>query len=123
MKRYIYDETNGLPYKLTGDYYLPRLKTPEAPQIGVWGRRRRTYLREQNKALYTAMHLAGALDTHLESIDRDATQMFDLLVKQIAEREGITEQLKAKDQMAWAGAMNTIRYWAEEAVNAEVIFV
>ena len=84
MEKYIYDEKNGLHYKLVGDYYLPCLEAPEAPQIGVWGHRRKTYLREHNKALYTAMLLSDELDAHLEAINQDAAQMFDRRRRQYA---------------------------------------
>ena len=122
MEKYIYDEKNGLHYKLVGDYYLPCLEAPEAPQIGVWGHRRRRYLREHNKALYTAMLLSGELDTHLEAIDRDAEQMFDQLIRQFAAAEGVTEELKAADQLEWVQQMNNIRSRVTETVNAELIY-
>lgn len=121
MEKYIYDEKNGLHYKLVGDYYLPCLEAPEAPLIGVWGHRRRTYLREYNKALYTAMLLSGELDAHLEAIDRDAVQMFDLLTRQYAAAEGVTEELKAANQLEWVQQMNSIRSRVNEIVNAELI--
>ena len=122
MEKYIYDEINGLQYKLVSDYYLPCLEAPEAPQIGVWGHRRRTYLREHNKALYTAMLLSGELDTHLEAIDRDAEQMFDWLTRQYAADEGVTEELKAADQLEWVQRMNSIRSRVTEIVNTELIY-
>ena len=121
MEKYIYDEKNGLHYKLVGDYYLPCLEAPEAPQIGVWGRRRRTYLREHNKALYTAMLISGELDAHLEAIDRDAEQMFERLMRQYAAAECVTEELKAADQLAWVQHMNGIRSRVTEIINAELI--
>ena len=121
MEKYIYDKKNGLHYNLVGDYYLPCLEAPEAPQIGVWGHRRRTYLREHNKALYAAMLLSGELETHLEAIDRDAVQMFDLLTRQYAAAEGVTEKLKVADQLEWVQKMNNIRSRANEIVNAELI--
>ena len=121
MEKYIYDEKNGLHYKLVGDYYLPCLEAPEAPQIGVWGHRRRTYLREQNKALYTAMLLSGELDAHLEAIDRDAEQMFDRLIRQFAAGESVTEELKAADPQTWVQRMNNIRSRVTEIINAELI--
>ena len=123
MEKYIYDEKNGLHYKLVGDYYLPCLEAPEAPQIGVWGHRRRTYLREHNKALYAAMLLSGELDTHLEAIDRDAVQMFDLLTHQYAATEGVTEELKAADPQEWVQRMNSIHNRAAEFVCKEFIHV
>ena len=122
MEKYIYDENNGLWYELHGDYYLPCLTVPEGKSVGVWGRRYRNYLKEHRNLIYTAMHLDGTLEDHVSEIDRQAEEMFDRLIEQMAEREGITEQLKAKDQMAWVGAMNSIRARAEEVVNEELIF-
>ena len=121
MEKYIYDEKNGLHYKLVGDYYLPCLEAPEAPLIGVWGHRRRTYLREHNKVLYTTMFLSGELDAHLEAIDRDAEQMFDRLIRQFAAGESVTEELKAADPQAWVQRMNNIRSRVTEIINAELI--
>lgn len=122
MEKYIYDEINGLQYKLVSDYYLPCLEAPGAPQIGVWGHRRRTHLREHNKALYIAMLLSGELDAHLKTIDRDAEQMFEQLMRQHAAAEGITEELKAANQLEWMQQMNGIRSRAAEIVNAELIY-
>ena len=121
MENYIYNEKNGLHYKLVGDYYLPCLEAPETPQIGVWGQRRRTYLREHNKVLYTTMFLSGELDAHLEAIDQDAEQMFDQLLRQYAVTEGDTEELKAADQLEWVQRMNNIRSRVAEIVNTELI--
>ena len=123
MEKYIYDEKNGLHYKLVGDYYLPCLEAPEAPQVGVWGQRRRTYLREHNKALYTTMFLSGELDAHLEAIDRDAEQMFDRLIRQSAAAEDVTEELKVGDQLEWMQRMNSIHNRAAEFVCKEFIYV
>ena len=122
MEKYIYNEKNGLHYKLVGDYYLPCLEAPEAPQIGVWGHRRRTYLREHNKSLYAAMLISGELDTHLEAIDRDAEQMFDRLMRQYAAAEGVTEELKAADQLEWVHRMNSIHSRVAEIISAELIY-
>lgn len=121
MEKYIYDEKSGLHYKLVGDYYLPCLEAPEAPLIGVWGHRRRTYLREHNKVLYTTMFLSGELDAHLEAIDRDAEQMFDRLIRQFAAGESVTEELKAANQLEWVQQMNSIRSRVTEIINAELI--
>ena len=90
--------------------------------IGMWGRKRLDYLKKHRQALYTTLLVSGKLNSHLVEIDNQATEMFDRLVKQLSEKEGITEQLKAQDQMAWVGAMNNIRNAAEEIVNAEVVF-
>ena len=123
MEKYIYDNNNGLWYELQGDYYIPCLVLEEDLQpIGMWGRKRLRYIKEHRPVLHTTLLLSGKLNSYLAEIDNRATEMFDLLVKQLAEKEGITEQLKAADQMAWVGAMNNIRNRAEEIVNAEVIY-
>ena len=123
MEKYIYDKNNGLWYELQGDYYIPCLVLEEDPQpIGMWGRKHLRYIKEHRPVLHTALLLSGKLNSHLAEIDNRATEMLDRLVKQLAEKEGITEQLKAQDQMARVGAMNNIRNAAEEIVNAEVIF-
>lgn len=122
MEKYIYDEKNGLHYKLVGDYYLTCLEAPEAPQVGVWGHRRKTYLREHNKALYTAMLLSGELDAHLEAIDRTAEQMFDRLMRQYAALEGLSEELKSTSQLEWVKRMNSIHNRAAEFVCKEFIY-
>ena len=123
MEKYIYDEKNGLHYKLVGDYYLPCLEAPKAPQIGVWGQRRRTYLREHNKVLYIATLLSGELGTHLEAIDRAADQMWDQLMCQYAAVEGLTEESKVADQLEWVQRMNNIHNRAAEFVCKELIYV
>ena len=124
MEKYIYDNTNGLWYELQGDYYIPCLVLDEEDiqPIGMWGRKRLRYIKEHHRALYTSLLISGKLNSHLTEIDNRATEMFDRLVKQLPEKEGITEQLKAQDQMAWVGAMNNIRYAAEEIVLSELIY-
>ena len=123
MEKYIYNEQNGLWYELQGDYYIPCLVLDEDSQpIGMWGRKYLRYIKEHRPIIYTTLLLSGKLNSYLAEIDNRATEMFDRLMKQLAEKEGITEQLKAHDQMAWVGAMNSIRNAAEEIVNAEVIF-
>ena len=124
MEKYIYNEQNGLWYELQGDYYIPCLvlDEEETQSIGRWGRKYHRYIKEHRPVLHTTLLLSGKLNSHLAEIDNRATEMFDRLMKQLAEKEGITEQLKATDQMAWVGAMNSIRNRAEEIVNAEVIF-
>ena len=114
-------ETMGGNYQQIGDYLLPNFEVPECPKVGVWGECRRKYLREQQKALYTAMMLSGTLNTHLEEVDRSADELFDWLMMQMARRAGITEDLKASNQMAWAERMNHIRVCAEEIVSASLI--
>ena len=124
MEKYIYNEQNGLWYELQGDYYIPCLVLDEedTQPIGMWGRKHLQYIKEHRRALFTTLLISGKLNSHLAKIDNRATEMFDLIVKQLAEKEGITEQLKAQDQMAWVGAMNSIRSQAEEIINAEIIY-
>ena len=124
MEKYIYNEQNGLWYELQGDYYIPCLVLDEedAQPIGMWGRKHLRYIKEQRPVLYTTLLLSGKLNSHLAEIDNQATEMFDRLVKQQAEKEGVTEQLKAQNQMAWVGAMNNIRHAVEEIVLSELIY-
>ena len=111
-----------VPYHAEGDYLLPDLAAPEPPNIGVWGERRRQYLRKAKRAIYSAMLMTGTLNAHLEETDRQAEEMLDRLTKQLAEHEGVTEALKAENQMEWVQRMNSIRSRAEETVRAELIF-
>ena len=124
MEKYIYNEQNGLWYELQGDYYIPCfvLDEEDTQPIGMWGRKHLRYIKEHRPVIYTTLLLSGKMNSHLAQIDNRATEMYDLLMKQLAEKEGITEQLKAQNQMAWVGAMNNTRNAAEEIVNAEVIF-
>ena len=116
-------ETMGGNYQQNGDHLLPNFEVPECPQVGVWGERRRKYLREHQQALYTAMMLGGTLNTHLEEVDHTANEMYDRLTSQLAEQEGITEQLRATNQMEWVQQMNNIRSRAAEVVWKELICV
>ena len=116
-------ETIGGKYQQNGDYLLPNLEVPESPKIGVWGERRRTYLREQQRALYTMMMLGGTLNAHLEEVNHNATEMYDRLTSQLAAQEGVTEQLKAACQMEWVQQMNSIHNRAAEVVWKELICV
>ena len=124
MEKYIYNNNNGLWYELQGDYYIPCLVLDEEDTrpIGMWGRKYMRYIKEHRPVLYTVLLLGGKLSSYLAEIDARATEMYDLLMKQMAEKEGINEQLKAKDPMAWVGAMNSIRNQAEEIINAEIIY-
>ena len=124
MEKYIYNERNGLWYELQGNYYIPCLVLDEedTQPIGMWGRKHLRYIKERRPVLHTTLLLSGKLNSHLAEIDQRASEMFDLLIKQLVEKEGITEQLKAQDQMAWVGAMNNIRNRAEEIVNTEIIY-
>jgi len=124
MEKYIYDKNNSLWYELQGDYYIPCLILDKADNqpIGMWGRKYLRYIKEYRPVLHTTLLLSGKLNSYLAEIDNRASEMFDRLVKQLTEKEGITEQLKAQDPMAWVGVMNNFRNAAEEIVNAEVIF-
>ena len=117
----LFEELGGT-YHQEGDYFLPGLLLPERIPVGIWGQRRRQYLREHRKALYNTLLLSGKLNSHLAGINQQANDMFSQLVEQMAEQEGITEQLKADSQMEWAGRMNNIRSAVEEIVNTEIIF-
>lgn len=112
---------NELTYHREGDYLIPDLIPPEIPRIGVWGKRRREFLRKHHDGIYTGLLLSGKLNAHLEEIDRSASEMFDLLMKQYAEREGLTEELKALDQMEWVQRMYSIRERVEEVMLQEFI--
>lgn len=124
MEKQIYDEKNGLWYELQGDYYLPCLLVPPEQQrpIGVWGQRHLRYIRQHRKALYTELQITGKLNGYLADLNEQAEDMFFELVKQIAVREGVTEQLKAQDQMLWVQRMNSIRIRAMEVINNDLIY-
>ena len=122
MEKYITDERTGLKYELVGDYYLIAGEDEsEQEPIGIWGQRHCNYLREYKHATYSALLISGKLDSYLRDIDRQAKTMFSQVVKQMATQEGITEKLKSTDQMAWVGAINSIRQRATEIVRAEII--
>ena len=121
MEQYIYDKDNGLWYERDGDYYIPCLKLPEI-NIGIWGERYLTYIREHKKLLYTKLMINGTLYTHLAEINQQAEEMFSELTNQMKSREGITEQLKAQNQLEWVRRMNNIRHRATEIVNQELIY-
>lgn len=110
-----------LTYHWEGDYLIPDLVAPESPHIGIWGERRRRFFRTHQKPIYDAMLISGTLNTHLEGIDRTAEDMLDRLVTKMAEREGVTEQLKAEAQMLWVQRMNSICQRAEEIVQKDLI--
>ena len=111
----------SITYHNEGDYLIPNLLPPSSPHIGVWGMRRKRYLHQYHDGIYTGMLLSGKLNAHLEEIDRSANEMFDLLMKQYATREGVTEALKADNQMEWACRMNSIRERVTEAIIRELI--
>lgn len=111
-----------LNYHDENGYLIPDLIAPESPAVGVWGMRRLAYLRQHRRPIYSGMLTTGTLNAHLEEIDRAAEEMTELQMAQMAEREGVTEKLKAEDQMAWVHAMNSIRNRVEEIVLAELIY-
>lgn len=124
MDKYIYDDKNGLWYELQGDYYIPCLILPAEKEqpIGLWGQRHLRYLKEHRRLTYTNLLTSGRLNKYLAEIDKQAKDMFLRLIKQMSEREGVTEQLKTENQMEWVGRMNNIRSRAVEIVNAELIY-
>ena len=124
MEKVIYDEKNGLWYELQGDYYIPCLKLPveEQQPIGIWGQRHLRYIKENRKVLYLNLLTSGKLNGYLADLDKQAEEMFSQLLKQMAEREGVTKKLKADNQMEWVGRMNNIRNRVTETVNTELIY-
>ena len=125
MEKVIYDEKNGLWYELQGDYYIPCIKLPEKEQqpIGIWGQRHLRYIKQNRKVLYLNLLTSGKLNSYLVKIDQQAEDMFFRLVKQMAEREGVSETLKAENQMEWVQRINSIRNRAIEIVNTGIIYV
>ena len=123
-KNYI-DEKTGIEYRLVGDYYIPNLVLPNKKDVklGRYGRMRARYLKENKKVEYTIMLIENTLQDHLIEIDRTANERFDLLMKQFAEKENITENLKATNQMEWVGKMNSIKNAVEEIILKELIYV
>ena len=124
MDKYIYSEKNGIWYELQGDYYLPCLKLPEESEvhIGRQGQRHRRYLKNHHKVRYINLLTSGKLNSYLADIDRQAEAMFSRLVKQLSEKEGVTEALKAENQMLWVQRMNNIRSVTMEIVLSELIY-
>ena len=125
MKKQIYDENNGLWYELIGDYYIPvlTLSSEEQRPIGKWGRMHRDYLKEHRPILFNDLILSGQLWTYLADLNNQAQERLSLIIEQMKASEGVTEELKAANQMAWVGAMNSIRSRAEEIILSEMIFV
>ena len=116
-------EKMGGTYRQEGDYLLPNIGVPESPQIGLWGQRRLQYLRTNKNVLYMTMLMSGKLKNHLEEVDKSAEEMFEQLITQIKLKEGITETLKANNQLEWVQRMNSIKHRAEEIIKAELIYV
>ena len=123
MEKYKYDESNGLWYELQGDYYLPCLKLSEEKHqpIGIWGQRHYEYLRRNKRITLSSLQISGKLNDYLAGIDRQAEEMFERLIKQMTESEGVTEHLKATDQITWVDKMNNIRNQASEIININLI--
>ena len=124
MEKYIYDENNGLWYELQGDYYIPCLKLPDEEQveIGIWGQRHLEFIKHHRKGFYIALVLDCKLNRYLADIHKQAEEMFDTLISQYKSSEGITEQLKADDQLEWVCRMNNIRQRANEIIYKELIY-
>ena len=123
MEKYICDEKNGLRYEKQGDYYIPCLSIPkeENKSIGIWGQRHLRYIKQHKRVFYTNLLTSCKLNSYLADIDEQAEDMFSRLVKDLAEKENVTEKLKAENQMLWVQKMNNIRNRATEIVNAELI--
>ena len=112
----------NLTYHREGDYLIPDLAAPEDIPVGIWGMRRRNYLQRHRNGIYTGMLLSGKLNAYLAEIDRQATEMFERLTRQIAAEQGVTETLKAQNQLAWVGTMNNIRSAVEEVILNALIY-
>lgn len=126
MEKYITDERTGMKYELVGDYYLiagdDELWEEQKP-IGIWGKQHHEFIRRNKRITLSSLQISGKLNDYLADIDQQAEEMFERLVRQMAAAEGVTEQLKAADQMAWTGKMNSIRNRVIEIVNSEIIFI
>ena len=124
MKKQIYDEKNGMGYTLHGDYYLPDLVLrEEEPTYGKYGMLRKQFLKEHRSARYQYLLLTGKLNEHLNQTDQEAREQVEMLMKQMAEKKGVTEELKVQDQMKWVGLMNNIKVSAEEIILKNTVYV
>ena len=125
MKQHFTDERTGIGYTLQGDYYLPdlTLSAEEQVEVGIWGQRHLQFIKAHRKGFYTTLLTKCELNRHLADINNQAEDMFFRLVKQMAERDGITEQLKADNQMDWVSRMNNVRNRCVEVVNTEIIYI
>ena len=125
MKQHFTDEKTGIRYTLQGDYYLPDFALPAEEQqpIGIWGQRHLRHIKQNRRVLYTNLLTSGKLNSYLADINRQAEEMFSRLVKELAEKEGITETLKAENQMLWVQRMNAVQETATEIVNNDLVFV
>lgn len=122
MEKYLFDEKNNLWYELVGNYYLPCVTAPVSNELGAWGKLRLRHLQEHQNGIYTGMLLSGKLDNHLAEVNLKAEEMFERLVEEMSEGEGVTEELKAVDQLTWVQQMNSIRARAAEIVREELIY-
>lgn len=125
MKKHFTDETTGISYTLQGDYYLPDLELPteeKESNIGVWGMRHANCLKQNHKVVYYNLLTSGKLSSYLTEINERAENMFQQLVKELSEKEDVTEQLKATDPMLWVQKMNNIRNRAKELIDTEIIY-
>lgn len=124
MKNHIFNEATGISYTLVGDYYIPDLKLPETENqpIGMWGRKHLKFIKEYRTIKYNILILRCELNSYLANINREAEEMLERLIEQMTKAEGVTEQMKADNQMEWVGRMNNIRNRAEEIVNSELIY-
>ena len=124
MKKQIYDEKNGMGYTLHGDYYLPNLVLrEEEPTYGKYGMLRKQFLKEHRSARYQYLLLTGKLNEYLNQTDQEAREQVEMLMKQMAEKKGVTEELKVQDQMKWVGLMNNIKVSAEEIILKNMVYV
>ena len=124
MDKYIYDDKNGLWYELQGNYYIPCLILPTEKEqpIGLWGQRHKRYLQEHKRVLYITLLTSGKLNSYLSDIDKQAQERFERLIEDMKRAQGITEQLKSKNQLLWVQRLNNIRACAMEIVNEEIIY-
>ena len=122
MQRFITDERTGIRYELIGDYYYPCLTVEESPPLSKYGRLRQRYLREHKRVLYFNLLTSGKLYEHLAEIDTSARDMAEYLIKEMAKKQGVTEELKATDMMRWIGLMNNIRACADEIVLNDIVY-
>ena len=124
MENRIYDEKNGLWYEKQGDYYIPCLSLPEEENkpVGIWGQRHLRYIKQHKRVFYANLLTSCKLNSYLAEVDKQAEDMFSRLVKELAEKENVTEKLKAENAMLWVQRMNNIRNRATEVVNADIIY-
>lgn len=124
MKKYITDENTGISYTLVGDVYIPNLVSTDTNyEIGFWGRKHKEYIKQYKPLFYTTLLTQCKLNSYLHDVDVRATEMYDILVEQLAKQEGVTEQLKATDMLAWVQAMNNISNRVREIVYKKIVYI